>query len=100
LLKEEDPAVVISVAVMGLKVGSHEEFPGIIRALFRVAPRLNWFQEDEVIRLLDEHKALAHSEAKQTLAHLLAHGQRENWLSPTWRILGHLDGWEIKNVCQ
>jgi hypothetical protein len=41
--------------------------------------------------LLDEHKALAHSVARQILADLRAHGQHVNWLSPTWRILWHLE---------
>jgi hypothetical protein len=91
LLKDEDPAVVISAAAVGFRVAPQQEFPAIVQALFRVAPKLNWLQEDEVIRLLDEHKALAHSVARQILADLRAHGQHENWLSPAWRILWHLE---------
>jgi hypothetical protein len=91
LLKEEDPTVVIGVAAVGFRVAPQEEFPAIVQALFRVAPKLNWLQEDEVIRLLDEHKALAHSVARQILADLRAHGQHVNWLSPTWRILWHFE---------
>ena len=91
LLAEEDSTVVICVAAVGFRVAPQEEFPGIVRALFRVAHKLNWFQEDEVIRLLDEHKTLAHSLARQILADLRAHGQHVNWLSPAWRILGRLE---------
>jgi hypothetical protein len=91
LLEEDDPAVVLCVASAGFRVALQEEFPGIVRALFRVAHKLNWLQEDEIIHLLDDHKALAHSVAKQILADLRAHGEQVNWLSPTWRILGHLE---------
>jgi hypothetical protein len=52
---------VICAATVGFHVAPQEEFPAIVRALFRVAHKLNWLQEDEVIHLLDEHKALAHS---------------------------------------
>ncbi len=91
LLEDDDPTVVICVASAGFRVAPQEEFPGIIEALFRVAHKLNWLQEDEVIHLLDEHKTLAQSVAKQTLASLRAHGDHVNWLSPTWRILGRLE---------
>jgi len=96
LLEDEDPTVVICVASAGLHVAPQEEFPGIILALFRVAHKLNWLQEDAIIHLLDEHKALAHSVARQILADLRAHGERVNWLSSTWRILGHLEQFDPK----
>jgi hypothetical protein len=91
LLKEEDPTVVIGVAAVGFRVAPQEEFPDIIHALFRIGNKVNWLQEDDVIRLLDQHKPLARSMAKQVLADLRVHGQHVNWLSPTWRILWHLE---------
>lgn len=96
LLEEEDPTVVLCVATVGFQVAAQKEFPAIVRALFRVAHKLNWLQEDEVIHLLDEHKALAHSMAKQIRADLRAHGQHVNWLSTTWRILEHLEQVDVK----
>ena len=90
LLEDEDPTVVIGAATVGFHVAPQEEFPGIVSALFRVAHKLNWLQEDEVVHLLDEHTALAQSQADQVLADLLARGEQVNWLSATWRILGHL----------
>jgi hypothetical protein len=96
LLEDEDPTVVICVASAGFKVVFQEEFPGIIQALFRVAHKLNWVQEDEIIHLLDEHKALAQSVAKRILEDLRARGERVNWLSSTWRILGHLEQFDAK----
>jgi HEAT repeat protein len=91
LLEDDDPTVVISVASAGFRVALQEEFPDIIRALFRVAHKLNWLQEDEMIHLLDEHKELARSVAGAILADLRAHGEHVNWLLPAWRILGHFE---------
>jgi hypothetical protein len=88
--------VVICVASAGFKAAFREEFPGIIQALFRVAHKLNWVQEDEIIHLLDEQKALAQSVAKRILEDLRARGERANWLSSTWRILGHLEQFDVK----
>jgi hypothetical protein len=96
LLEDDDPTVVVCVASAGFRVAIQEEFPAIVRALFRVAHKLNWLQEDEVIHLLDEHKVLAHSVARQILADLRARGERVNWLSPTWRILGRLEQVDAK----
>jgi hypothetical protein len=89
LLEDEDPTVVICAAAVGFCVAPQEEFPAIVSALFRVAPKLNWLQEDEVVHLLDEHKALAHCEANRVMADLRERGEKVNWLSATWRILGH-----------
>ncbi len=90
LLEDEDPTVIICAATVGFQVAPPEEFRGIVNALFRVAPKLNWLQEDEVVHLLDQHKALAYCEANQVLANLRERGERVNWLSATWRILEHL----------
>jgi hypothetical protein len=90
LLEDEDPTVIICAATVGFRVAPQEKFRGIVSALFRVAPKLNWLQEDEVVRLLDEHKALAYCEADRVLADLRERGEQVNWLSATWRILGHL----------
>jgi len=90
LLEDEDPTVIICAATVGFQVAPPEEFQGIVNALFRVAPKLNWLQEDEVVHLLDQHKSLAYCEANQVLANLRERGERVNWLSATWRILEHL----------
>jgi hypothetical protein len=92
LLEDEDPTVIICAATVGFRVAPQEEFPVIVSALFGVAHKLNWLQEDEVVHMLDEHKALAHREANHALGNLRARGERVNWLSATWRILGHLGG--------
>ena len=91
LLKDDDPAVVISIVAVGFQVAAPEEFPSLIRKLFRIAHKLNWVQEDEVIHLLDDHKELARNVARTILAEFKSRGQSANWLSPTWRILGHLE---------
>jgi hypothetical protein len=98
LLDDEDPTVVVAAASVGFRVACQEEYQGIVRALFRIAHKLNWVQEDEVIQLLDQHKELAHRVAKQILADLRARGERVNWLSPAWRILGHLERLETKRT--
>jgi hypothetical protein len=90
LLEDEDPAVIICAATVGFRVAPQEEFRNIVTALFRITPKLNWLQEDEVAHLLDEHKALAYCEASRVLADLRERGEQVNWLSATWRILGHL----------
>jgi hypothetical protein len=87
MLEDDDPTAVICAASAGFRVAPQEEFPRIVRALFRVMHKLNWVQENEIIHLLDEHKTLAHAVAKQILADLRAQGEYVNWLSPTWRIL-------------
>jgi hypothetical protein len=97
LLEDEDPTVIICAATVGFRVAPQEEFRGIVSALFRVAPKLNWLQEDEVVRLLDEHKALAYAQADRVLANLRERGEQVNWLSATWRILGHLDRLDLEN---
>lgn len=91
LLDDQDPTVVLCVASAGFHVALEEEWLGIVQALFRVAHKLNWLQEDEIIHLLDEHKILAYHVAMQVFADLRAHGEHVNWLSPMWRILAHLE---------
>lgn len=95
LLRDDDPAVVIPIAAIGFQVAPQEEFPDLLRRLFRIAHKLNWVQEDEVIHLLDDHKALARNVARTILAEFKSRGQSANWLSPTWRILEHLEKIEI-----
>jgi hypothetical protein len=90
LLEDEDPTVVIGAATVGFEMASQEELAGIVSALFRVAHKLNWLQEDEVLQLLDQHPLLARAEADLVLADLQGRGEQVNWLSATWRILDHL----------
>lgn len=89
LLEDEDAGVVVSAAAMGFRVACREECPQIARALFRIANKLNCFQEDEVIHLLEEHRAVTDGVARQIVSNLSAQGGHVNWLSPTWRILWH-----------
>jgi hypothetical protein len=96
MLEDDDPTVVICAASAGFRVALEKEFPRIVRALFRVTHKLNWVQEDLIIHLLDEHRSLAHSVAKEVLADLRTRGEDVNWLSPTWRILGRLEPFAIK----
>jgi hypothetical protein len=96
LLEDEDPTVIICAATVGFHVAPQEEFRGIVSALFRVAPKLNWLQEDEVANLLDEHKALAYCEASRVLADLREREEQVNWMSATWRLLGHLGLLELE----
>jgi hypothetical protein len=86
-LQDDDPAVVIGVASAGGSVASEPERMAIVRALFRVAKKCNWLQEDDVVRLLCEHKAVAQSVATQILRELKERGERCNLLSPAWRVL-------------
>lgn len=90
-LQDDDPAVVICTASLGFCTAPESEFSAMVQALFGIASKLNWLQEDEMVHLLDEHKQLAHSEANRVLADLRAHGEHANWLSPKWRILAHLN---------
>jgi HEAT repeat protein len=92
LLQDEDPSAVLCAAAIGLCVAAQEDFPGILQAIFRVADKLNWLQEDEAIHLLDKHKDLARNIATQLLSDLHTHGGDANWLSPSRRILAHLEG--------
>jgi hypothetical protein len=91
LLEDEDPSVVVCVAALGFCVAPPEESLKMVEALFRVANKLNWLQEEEVIQLLHDHKELAHCVAEQILANLRSRGQQANWLSPLWRILQRFD---------
>ena len=95
LLTDDDPAVVISIVAVGFQVASPESFPNLIQTLFRIAHKLNWVQEDEVIHLLDDHRELARSVARTILKEFKSRGESANWLSPTWRILEHLEKTEV-----
>lgn len=90
LLEDEDAGTVVNAAVAAFRVASPEDFPRMIQALFRVADKLNCLQEDEVIHLLEKHRAEASHAARQIVSNLNTPGQHGNWLSPTWRILCHL----------
>jgi hypothetical protein len=48
--------------------------------------------------LLDEHAALAQCEANRVLADLQARGEQLNWLSATWRMLGHLGRLDLEKT--
>jgi len=90
LLEDGDAGTVVSAAAAGFRVALAEDFSRIIQALFRIANKLNCLQEDEVIHLLEEHRAVADDVVRQIVRNLTTEGQRVNWLSPAWRILWHL----------
>jgi len=90
LLGDADASIVLSAAAAGFGVANEKEYPQIIWALFRVADKLNYVEEEQVIHLLEEHKILADDAAIQVANHLSATEKHLNCLSPTWRILWRL----------
>jgi hypothetical protein len=91
-LDEQDEDSVIAVAAIGFAIAPESEYATLIGALFRIARHLNWAQEDEVTRLLDEHAELARKPARDLADEAAVHGESPDWLAPRWRILRHLLG--------
>jgi len=91
-LDEQDADSVIAVAAIGFAVAPQPGHAALIDALFRVARHLNWAQEDEVTRLLDDRVELARKRARDLADAAVSHGESPNWLVPRWRILRHLLG--------
>ena len=96
LLLERDADVVISVANIGSAIGSNDDQPKILQALFRISDHLNWAQEDQVGTILDAHQELAHEIAGAIASQRRTRGERPNWLVPFWRILRHVLGVELE----
>lgn len=95
-LEENDADVVLAIATIGFRIAPAIDRSDLVHSLFRVSPYLNWVQEDDALRLLDEHHHLASHAARCILAERRAHGERPDWLKPSWRVLRHLLGDEIE----
>jgi hypothetical protein len=98
-IADEDADVVIAVAKIGSRIATDEDQANLLRALFRVSSRLNWLQEDEVLKLLDAHPELARQAAEASLTEAKMRGQSPDWLSSSWRVLRHVLGREQKKEC-
>jgi len=91
-LRESDPGTVIAASQIGFTVAPDTELPEIVIALFEIAKKLGFVQEDEVQQLLDAHPGIAREIATQIAKQRRDSGERPNWLSPSWRILNHVLG--------
>ncbi len=91
-LLEEDADVVIAAAQIGMLIGPDDDRAPILKALFRISDKINWAQEDQVATLLDTHRGLGCEIALQIARERSAHGERPNWITPSWRILRHVLG--------
>ena len=94
-LDEPDADVVIATARLGFRVGGEDEQRRIVQALFQVSERVHWAQETEIQELLDAHATLAREVAHTVANERRAHGERINWMAPSWRILRHVLGSEL-----
>lgn len=95
-LDKNDADVVLAVANIGFRVAPATDRSYLVDALFRVSPYLNWVQENDALRLLDEHPDLASPAARSVLAERRARGEHPDWLKPTWRVLRHVLGAEME----
>lgn len=95
-LQDSDPDVVISTTSIGFQIGPEEDYEEGVQALFRVAKRVNWFQETEVEELLDDHPELARAVARDIANQRKQQEEHINWLVPSWRILKHVLGQELE----
>lgn len=91
-LDDHDQDSVVSVTAIGFAIAPESEYSVLIDALFRIAFHLNWAQEDEVTRLLDQHSELSRKRARELVDEAAERGDTTDWLVPRWRILRHLLG--------
>ena len=96
-LAEDDADMVIACAQIGFRVAGAATMERIIESLFRVSAHSNWAQEEEIELLLDKTPELARLMARARADELYFAGLRPNWLDPSWRILWHVLGREIKS---
>ncbi len=89
-LWESDPGTVIAAAQIGFTVAPDTELSEVEIALFEIAKKPGFVQEDEVQQLLDAHPAIAREIALQIAKQRKDSGEKPNWLSPSWRILNHV----------
>ncbi len=89
-LEDPDADVVIAVAQIGFQTAPDQDHPDIAGALFRISSHLNWAQEDDVCRLLDDHPDIALALGHAQLRERESRSEHPNWLRPDWRILKHI----------
>lgn len=97
ILWEDDPGTVIAAVQLGFMAAPESDWPQIAAALLRVADKLNWVQEADVLQLLDAHPDVSRQAALQIAKHRAECGEHPNWMSPVWRILRHLLGGDLDN---
>jgi hypothetical protein len=89
-LGDDDPGIVISAARIGFSVAPERERAQLMTALFKVAGKFNYVQEEDAIQLLDSHPSIAREAALRIAKHKKESGQQPTWLSPLWRVLNHV----------
>jgi hypothetical protein len=89
-LFEEDAAIVLSAAQIGLSVAPALEHPTIIQALIRVADRFNGFQEQEATDLLLANGPVARGVASSIEKERSSREEEPRWSMPSWRVLQHV----------
>ncbi len=89
-LQDLDTDVAVAAAEIGFQVAPVHDYPDIAKALFRISSHLNWAQEDEVCRLLDDHGEIARELAQMIVRERTSTGEHPNWLRSDWRILKHV----------
>lgn len=94
-LFEPDADVVIAAATIGSRIAAVVDQKQIVESLLRISGHLNWAQEDQVELLLNANREIACVTARAIAEARRSHGERPNWLNPTWRILRHVLGREL-----
>ena len=97
ILRENDPATVLAAAQIGFQVAPESAYPHIVTALLRIAHKLNWVQEADVVQLLDQHLLVTREVALRIATRRTESVEHPNWMSPLWRILRHVLGEELDN---
>lgn len=92
----EDADTVIAAAAMGLESGNEDDRPTILTALYRISHHVNWAQEAEIMSLFDRCHEQACKVALAIAEKRSAAGESPVWLDPSWRILSHILGKELK----
>jgi hypothetical protein len=89
-LQDADTDVVIATAQIGFRVAPTQDYRDIAKALFRVSSHLNWAQEDDMCRLLNDHREIARELAHDLVRERKLRGEQPNWIVPAWRVLKHI----------
>ena len=89
-LQDLDTDVVVVTAEIGFQVAPVHDYPDIAKALFRISSHLNWAQEDDVCRLLDDHWEISRELGQTIVRERKSRGEHPNWLRSDWRILKHM----------
>ncbi len=96
-LQDPDTEVVIATAQIGFQVAPVHDYPDIAKALFRISSHLNWAQEDDVCRFLDDHGDIARELGRALVRERKSRGEHPNWLKSDWRVLKHILKSELEN---